>query len=1506
MFPSGRPQSAAFSAFVTFILFVEIFAPFSFAQSFSSTDETVVANASERQAVASFASEVAAAKAASFASTATPTPTPKTTTSSSNVASSGACTVSKQSGSEVKLIWDSTLGFVGNEVNSLNDSALKTSDSTAFTNATNGGQVVVNNYISTGSSTPANARVPVADVARLLGKSTSEVANDFAVDPVNGSISMQMFQAEAEKNSALSGYLGQFSSLLGSVSSKVDTPAYANYKVKLPNGKTLALSEVLSMQDLNGETDACLLDNSFIQGRVSYAGQLDRDIYLGFDRSSSTASSNQHLTSSNTVAALSLNGGSSIVVPLRYQRMLQAVKTILTADTFMTIVETGMMFVQKVNVQDVLDDETDYREQLDALTNKGSNLLYTSERVVNDPYTGPVYQMLTSSSKVSPAQPLAVLDNLDGGIVKLKAEISKYTAAKAAVPSELTDQLAVFQKKRESVYELLTANNEVKNTLRDIPDIAGAKHDVITVWADESTLGTPARSANDLVFDSKLDLESKFKSIVEDNKQKLSSAFGLTDANAQKLITYTKEINKIDDNRINVVAKKSERGTMDKVFNLLQSKAMNNFVMGYLWLGPGRFALSMSKGITLQSNGKLLADNYMQVMVNRNDVLKEFRDSTNWALGGSILEQVSSILGSGAPREVFGVGPMIFINSPYETKTEKASTDSTTSLQYTGTSWQVTSNWNGKSDATLFEDVSDNPKYARMPVYVSNMTLGTNLNKDSLGDEFYSSLLLLSPIFAWKLIKSPNEAFIPISRVLLLDLYITNLVDPVSFSSNDVCKDEVVRNYIAYYAAATAASQVSNGLQMGFVMKWDSKLKMLQTFFDKTPARIAYGKASSFVLNDQFKGLLTAANFISPFDMLKAYYADEGFRYTQTCKDTGYSIAAYQQLDTKPKNSLASLAQKLNPLQSSSVIGNLSFGSALQGVGSSLSTEAMTEILNTRMSMENQAGMVRPSEMYYLHLDGASEVSWGIYGALESGGCFRKCQDGATMAVCETDSGTYVIDKATGAKTQISDRDRALLSTLMQDIAKTILPNTLVSAQLACGSDSVIMQADSGARLRGSSGCATTECLMTQLSSLAGKGISGGYISDVMGEVSAIKTSTGLALFEKGKPIRFIYTAGSTTKTKKVSVLGPGFYEIDGIAVNENDTAITSSDVESGAITETTSKVGTEVSSPSIDAVTAVDNGTLTSEAAYDSALLNIRGDASVTLSGFTSGTDYGEVDAGELQSIIFKRGRIEYDSANNRLVAALYILGEADFAKSVKGVSVVATTNTNENGTNNAIKVNLTAKGGMEDSVAELNAALSQVQGTGGMQMLETANYIYYFTKNSAGQDILKVCDKKASTCKEYRITGSISSDGSTITVPTESGIFTLGFGTNAATGYPEITVNGADGFQEIATLLAAKGQNGIFVFDPLTGLAKILNGQDLSLSSDFASKGMSFYGTSDGTKGVASGNYVGLARSSGTSSSSSSPFSVPSVPKDDLPVAVLMLVALLGTVVAVRAYKK
>jgi phage gp45-like len=1258
----------------------------------------------------------------------------------------------------------------------------------------------------------------------------------------------------------------------------VEAPAYTNYKIKLPNNKTLALSEVLSLEDINGKEESCLLDDSFVQGRVSYAGQLDRDLYVGFDRSSSTLNSNQHLTSSNTQAVIALNGGSSIVVPLRYQRFLGAVKQILFLDTSLSILETGFMWVKKDDVADQISDQADLAKMKAEVSENAAAINPNTWYTIMQQGTAEQKQAyyLLSTTKPNPKETLTLLTQVDNN---LDAAIA---AGKPA------DVIKSIQSQRENLYSSLSESGVATELNKQL------KVDIFSAdWADPTKFGSASRTVTG-TFDEKLELA--LGAALEGKSDNIAKAFDIGDSQSSRLIHQQLELDKISQKRVNTLTLTTEKNKLDKVFQLVQSKAMNNFVLGFLWLGYGRFGLSVTKDFTLQSTDKRLADNYLQIMVNRNDVLKEFRDSTNWALGGVVLEQVASLLGSGVPREAFGMGPAIFINSPYKESTYIGASESSTSIEFEAGKWRVASSWDGESDATVFEDVSDDPKYARMPLYISNMTLGANLNKNTFGADYYAVLATLGPVLAWKLIKSPNEAFIPIARILTLDIYIENFIDPVHYSTSEVCQDSVVNNKITLYAAATAASQISNVAQIGMVNN-------LGTISQNNLLRTLTGRGSG-PWNQYFRGAITAMSYISPFDMVKQYAAGDGFRYTQTCKDTGYSFAAYQELDKKPKNSLASLTQKLSPLSSSKILGNMSFGDALKGVGSTLSLDGMTEIINTRMIMQGQTGMVRPSELYYLHLDGATEVSLGVYSALENGGCFRKCEDGGSVAICQTDSGTYLLDKATGQKTQLSDRDRALMSTLMQDIAKTVIPNVLISSYMTCSADSNIFQAGTNARMIALPGCSASECLTSELASLSGKSISGGDISTVMGEVSAVKTSNGIAFFEKGKPIRFIFTSGTKEQVKKLTVLAPGYLEIGGVAYNENDTKVTEADKESGLLTETVSKVGTELTSPSEDAITTAESSdTLSTSDAYGSALLNIKGNAKVSISGYSSGTSYSEEDVGTLSAIIFKNGRIEYDRANNRLVTALYILAEAD-AAAISGITVTPATNVNSNGTDNAIRIDgLTAKPGNEAAVDAFNAALAQIQGTGGLQMLETADHIYYFTKNAAGKDVLKICDKNTSTCKEYLITGTISSDGTTITVPTEKGTFQIGFGTNANTGYPQISVSGPDGFKEIATLLAAKGQNGMFSFDSLTGLFKAINGQSLNLNSDMASKGMSFIGTDNGVKGVASSNYLGYGNQYGSSPySTSSPLSVPSVPVDNMPIAALMLVLVLSAVLAVR----
>ena len=99
------------------------------------------------------------------------------------------------------------------------------------------------------------------------------------------------------------------------------------------------------------------------------------------------------------------------------------------------------------------------------------------------------------------------------------------------------------------------------------------------------------------------------------------------------------------------------------------------------------------------------------------------------------------------------------------------------------------------------------------------------------------------------------------------------------------------------------------------------------------------------------------------------------------------------------------------------MLGNLSIGKTLQGVGDELDKESMKEIINLRTLMEDQSGMVTPTNLYYLHLDGATQEWWGVFDQLEKGGCFRKCIDGNYTAICMTENGVEMIDKRTGEGT---------------------------------------------------------------------------------------------------------------------------------------------------------------------------------------------------------------------------------------------------------------------------------------------------------------------------------------------------------------------------------------------------------------------------------------------------------------------------------------------------------
>ncbi|MFH1107509.1 MAG: hypothetical protein V1787_06485, partial [Candidatus Micrarchaeota archaeon] len=237
----------------------------------------------------------------------------------------------------------------------------------------------------------------------------------------------------------------------------------------------------------------------------------------------------------------------------------------------------------------------------------------------------------------------------------------------------------------------------------------------------------------------------------------------------------------------------------------------------------------------------------------------------------------------------------------------------------------------------------------------------------------------------------------------------------------------------------------------------------------------------------------------------------------------------------------------------------------------------------------------------------------------------------------------------------------------------------------------------------------------------------------------------------------------------------------------------------------------------------------------------------------------------------------------------------------------------------------------GSEKEVQTFNNALKEIQrdsttgAPGGFQVLETPNTRYEFhTNNVTGSPQLSVYEKirenqtitnpdgSTSTvervteqkAKDYAITGPMTQNGKDLVVPTDKGDFRINI--DQKDGQPTLSASGPDGFREIAALLAARGQNGILAFDPRTGLWYALNGQDIPWNQDFANKGLSYYNSADGARGVAGDNLLGPRRTgTATDSTGSNPFALPMFPENNPAVALLMIFAVVAGAAVIR-YRK
>ena len=580
-----------------------------------------------------------------------------------------------------------------------------------------------------------------------------------------------------------------------------------------------------------------------------------------------------------------------------------------------------------------------------------------------------------------------------------------------------------------------------------------------------------------------------------------------------------------------------------------------------------------------------------------------------------------------------------------------------------------------------------------------------------------------------------------------------------------------------------------------------------------------------------FISLDTAINVINLANIpeaVKVYLSARAVQYTSSCVDPQHRILAFQAVPDAFKKKAAA------PNQVEDLLSKLKLPSTTEDTFKTPEASQLAEIINFKAVLEDQKGVITPEGLKYLHLEKSAFATGGaLFKTLEGEGCTlpENIVGGNALHRFDADGKYCVHNKDGSVRTCFDDeawKIRASARFTAQELGRVIIPNKFVDARLD-GTGNVFVDVSSDGRITHVDAISCD--LSAGLEQVLGYSV-GNDLTKAIGKAVTVETTEGIGIVQNGE-IRFV-----------------------------KDTGI----------------VGNEVTYPNAAEKKTQANSVLKSYS------LQVLGNGQVLVKGPAGKQE----SLGQLKTILGEngKGRIDYDSNNNRLVIFVYTMFQGHISQLA---GVVATPG------DKGIKLEAKAKPGQEEEVAKLNKALEKIQGADGLGILENKDHIYDFTQPGK----LRVIDKKTGKVKEYNINGQITKDGNSITVPTDQGPFKFTFDTN--NGKLNLGVDGPDGLKELLPLLKAAGPQGILTFNPTTGGVNVYNGQDIPLNPDFASKGISYSQSDQGVRGYPADNPFILEDKTKSGSGDSSKLLLPSWPENPF-FMLIMLLAILAGAVAVR----
>ncbi len=1113
-------RKPAFASLVIVLLFMEMFAPFAYADTAPIAPAAAPAAAGTQTANPQATATGPAAPATSATTTTTAstasstTAAPGTTTAASSSTSTtpqttsvGGCEISAMSTAEREqlrnFLFSSNGAFQGDYLNDL-----------PLLDSLSQSEKPTDPFSKERAKAPTDLDkvVTIQDVSAMTGLKEEQIAKDLKKwDYDKGKVKegatvtvpeLKRMAEQAAKSNPDSPYklvLNEVQAFLKEQAStgekdKADAAQakqyepYERYKISMPgSGKQVSLAEIFRSDKI--DPSSCLLKDEIINGRVGFISVLDADLTYGTKNSQilkgeykspatgkptpELASSrsetpvNQYLYGKKVVSYLNLNGGANLVVPEFYRDWI----------------------------------------------------VFTHAYTRYDLYASGVLS-------------LAAL----GGVKELQ-QIQKIKQASY----DRTVQLAhhpdamLSNEIRETIYGAIERNNLGRFVLKEPKHVPGSAN---PLGGAPPLLGGTAHSVS-------IDDVGGARTLqyFDSAGNPIRAAPNIN--SIEEAVKYDSTLNFKRSGGLEVDIKEADLNIkrMKEIKKTFESRVIASYMIAGGWLGPARMAFMIDSGILFQARHQK-DDKFLRVLANK-PVLQDFKKASGILALGKVQETVAKYAGLGfTPEKAFTAKKLLLIDYPEQQKV--LNSGSTTSFKESDDALGgviIRPVWTGNSYTLNYEDVRNFGSFGKdqgkedftsMAIVSNNILLEPSLEDRNL-KSLTALFSLAVPFFVTRKLFELQESALGIG-VFATTLEFLNINE--NHGKEVACDQKEYEEFKNTYRMAFGAS-----LGVSLLTLSRSIIPGFRTFLQGT------GIATTAI-----NGMMNVLDWTNPGDAWRFHVGNQGITYTSNCKDTMHTILTYQSIPQKVakvnnvlEDKLPALNDQLKKIGLTKVIG-----ADEEEKKAAEAVKKLTEILNLRTVLSDQRGVVITPELLYMHAqDSTFSVKGGLYGLIRDGCALPdrvQAKDGRSLTFSDgleafNADGT----KALSFKSEMW-KLRAMARNRIQALARIIIPNKIITSKLTAGNTNVFLEVASS----GQSTLVNPPCdLKEAIKKVTGRDI-GSDFTQAIGKVRRVETTEGTATI-LDKEIDFVGNNGfgasaptpeqirnAITEGASLSILGNG------------------------------------------------------------------------------------------------------------------------------------------------------------------------------------------------------------------------------------------------------------------------------------------------------------------------------------------------------------------------------